>query len=73
MLRFLGILLRFLRLEVSVWFLNHREGGLVFYQVYINSTVEICNRLHEFKEICKRFREFEETEISRQSCRVDCE
>jgi hypothetical protein len=40
-------------------FLNHREGGMVLYQVFIFSpkqcavtgTVEICKRLREFKEI----------------------
>ncbi len=51
-------------------FLNHREGGKVFYQVFLLSplqcTVTNCTN-------CKRLREFEETEISRQSCRGDCE
>ncbi len=52
-------------------FLNHREGGMVFYQVFLLSplqcTLTIC------VEICKRLREFEEIEDSRQSCRGDCE
>jgi hypothetical protein len=47
-------------------FLNHREGGVVFYQVFLLSplqcTVTNCRN-------CKRLREFEETEISRQSYR----
>jgi hypothetical protein len=36
-LRFLEIILRFLRLEVCIGFLNHREGGMVFYQVFLLS------------------------------------
>jgi hypothetical protein len=53
-------------------FLNHKEGGMVFYQFFLLSplqstaTVEIHKKLHEFEEIHKRLREFE---ISRQSCR----
>jgi hypothetical protein len=57
-------------------FLNHREGSVVFYQVFLtysftvysNFNVEIGKRLREFEEIGKRLREFEEIEISRQSC-----
>jgi hypothetical protein len=40
-LRFLGIILRVLRREVSVWIsLNHREEGMVFYQVFLLSTLQ---------------------------------
>ncbi len=48
-LRFLGIILRVLRLTISVYmvFLNHREGGKVFYQVFLQS-------LREFEEIARR-------------------
>jgi hypothetical protein len=57
-------------------FLNHIEGGMVFYQVFLLSslhcTIEIQKRLHEFEEIRKRLREFKEIEISRQNCRGDC-
>jgi hypothetical protein len=42
--------------------------------VFSKLTVEICKRLCEFEEICKRMRKkFEEIEISRQSCKGDCE
>ncbi len=50
-------------------FLNHREGGMVSYQVSLLSplqctityvTVELCKRLREFEENHKRLREFEE-------------
>jgi hypothetical protein len=55
--------------------LNHRF--MVFYQVFLLSTlqytVEERNRLSEFEEKLKRLCEFEETDISRQSCRGDCE
>ncbi len=43
-------------------FLNHRDGSMVFYQVFILNSRN-----------CKRLREFEEMEISRLSCRWDCE
>ncbi len=43
------------------------------FTVYSKLTVEICKRLCEFEEICKRMRQFEEIEISRQSCKGDCE
>jgi hypothetical protein len=75
--RFLGIILRVLRLEVS-----YREEVMVFYRIflvyplwvqYCNLTVEICKRLREFEEIRKRLHEFEETEITGQICRVDRE
>jgi hypothetical protein len=42
-LRFLGIIVRVLRLEVSVDFLNHEEGGMVFYQVFLLSPFQHCN------------------------------
>ncbi len=34
---------------------------------------DIFKRLREFEDICKRWREFKEIEISRQSCRGECE
>ncbi len=51
-------------------FLNHRKGGMVFYQVFLLSPLQ-CT-VTEVKN-CKRLREFEEIEILRQSCRGDCE
>jgi hypothetical protein len=42
-------------------FLNHRERGVVFYQVFLYSVLNCRN--------CKRLREFEEIEISRHSWR----
>jgi hypothetical protein len=45
-------------------FLNHGEGGMVFF-IRFSSFLLYRN--------CKRLREFEEIEISRQSCRPDCE
>jgi hypothetical protein len=47
-------------------FLNHREGGVVFYQVFLLSPLQ-CTVTHYRN--CKRLREFEEIEISVQSCR----
>jgi hypothetical protein len=53
-------------------FLNHREGVMVFYQVFLLSLLRVqklnCRN-------CKRLREFEEMEVSRQSCtcRSECE
>ncbi len=41
-------------------FLNHREGGIVFYKVFLLSPLQ-------------RLLEFEEIKISRPSCRGDCE
>jgi hypothetical protein len=59
-------------------FLNHREGGMVFYRVFFlsplqctvtsNFPVEIHKRLGEFEKIHKRLRDFKEIEISRQNC-----
>jgi hypothetical protein len=60
-LRFLGIILRDLRLGKEVWF-SIRFPPFSF-TMYSKFTVEIC----------KRLREFEEIEISRQNCRGDCE
>ncbi len=51
-------------------FLNHREGGVIFYQVTLLSALQ-CTVTHYRN--CKKLREFEEIEISRQSCRGDCE
>jgi hypothetical protein len=51
-------------------FVNHRKGGMVFYQVFLLSYLQ-CS-VNE-RGNCKRLPEFEETEISRQSCRGDCE
>ncbi len=49
-------------------FLYHREGGMVFYQVFLLSPlqcmvtepVEIGKRLCEFEEIHKRLHDFED-------------
>ncbi len=55
LLRFLGIILRVRRIWMN--FLNHREGGVVFYQLFLLSpfqcTVTVRNRknLCEFEEI----------------------
>jgi hypothetical protein len=38
-------------------FLNHREGGVVFYQVYLLSPLQCTVTYHRN---CKRLREFEE-------------
>ncbi len=51
-------------------FLNHGEGGVVFYQVFLRSPLQCI--LTDCRN-CKRLREFEGIEISRQSCRGDCE
>ncbi len=49
-LKFLGIILRVLRLEVCVMdFINHREGGMVFYQVFLHSPLQ-CT-VSELKEL----------------------
>jgi hypothetical protein len=51
-LRFLSIILRVLRLKVSVVdFLNHREGGMVFIRFSSFLLYRSCKKLHEFKEI----------------------
>jgi hypothetical protein len=47
-------------------FLNHREGRLVLYQVFLLSPLQ-CTQT-PFRNF-KRLSEFEEIEISRQSCR----
>ena len=47
-----------------------REGGVVFYQVFLLSPLQ-CTATH--CRNCKRLSEFEEIEISRQSYRGNCE
>ncbi len=32
-------------------FLNHRDGGMVFYQVFLLFPLRKCKRLREFEEI----------------------
>ncbi len=51
-------------------FLNHRDGGVGFIQVFLLSPL-LCTVTHYRK--CMRLREFEEIEISMQSCRDDYE
>jgi hypothetical protein len=53
-LRFLGKILRFLRLEV---FMDFLEGGAAFYQAFLLSPLQ-CIVTHLIN--CKRLREFEE-------------
>ncbi len=53
-----------------MYFLKHREGGVVFYQVFLLSPLQ-CTVTHY--KTCKRLREFKEIEISKQSCRDDFE
>ena len=57
-------------MKVCMDFLNHREGGVVLHQLFLLSPLQ-CTAMHY--RICKKLREFEEIEISRQSCRGDCE
>jgi hypothetical protein len=38
-------------------FLNHKEGGVVFYQIYLLSPLQCTVTYHRN---CKRLREFEE-------------
>ncbi len=52
-------------------FLNQREGGVGFYQVFLLSPLE-CTVTFHYRN-CKRLREFEEIEISIQSCRGQSE
>ncbi len=52
-------------------FLNHREGGTVFYQVFLVSPLR-CT-VTELYRNCKRLHEFEEIQMSSQSCTGDCE
>ncbi len=65
-------------------FLNHREWGMVFYQVFLLSIyihnifppfsfIQECTVTELYSRHSKWFCEFEELEISRQSCRGDCE
>ncbi len=44
-------------------FLNHRERGMVFYEVFLISPLQ-CTVTNSRK--CKRLREFEEMKFSRQ-------
>jgi hypothetical protein len=55
-LRFLGIILRVLRLEVSVW-ISYTIGKGVWFSIRFSSFLLYRN--------CKRLREFVEIEISR--------
>ncbi len=52
-------------------FSNHGKGGLVFDQVFLLSPLQ-CT-VTELCRNCKWLRQFEEREISRQSCRGNCE
>ncbi len=66
LLRFLGIILRVLRLEVSLWiFLKHRKGGYGFLSGFPPFY------FLGYSRNCKRLREFEEIKIS--SCSQDHE
>jgi hypothetical protein len=58
--------------SVQCTFLNHNEGGMVFYQVSLLSPLQ-CTVTQLYCRNCKRLREFEEIEVSRQSYREDCE
>jgi hypothetical protein len=51
-------------------FLNHMEGGVVFWQVFLLSSLQ-CTITHSRNS--KRLRDFEEIDISRQSYRDECE
>ena len=53
-------------------FLYHREGGMVFTSVFPPFSFTVYSNVPVYRS-CKRLREFEEIEISRQSCRGDCE
>jgi hypothetical protein len=46
-------------------FLNHREEGMVFYQVFLLSPLQWTKKNCRN---CKRLREFKEKEISRSKC-----
>jgi hypothetical protein len=50
-------------------FLNHREGCVVFYQVFLLSPLQYTVTLEPVRG-CVSLRKIE---ISRQSCRGDCE
>ncbi len=79
-MRFLGIILRVLRLDVSVWISEAIGRGVWLLQgfppfsftVYSKFTEEICKRLREFEEMRQSLREFEAIEISRQSYSGEC-
>jgi hypothetical protein len=51
-MRFLGIILKVLRLEVSVYmgFLTRREAGMVFYQVFLLSPLQ-CTVTEQYKYV----------------------
>jgi hypothetical protein len=69
--RFLGIILRVLRLEVSVWmdFLNHREEELyVFLSGFPPFSFYSIQQLTSRN--CKRLRDFEEIEIEGKAVEV---
>jgi hypothetical protein len=51
-------------------FLNHRDGGVVFFHVFLLSPLQ---RTVTHYGNCMRLREFEEIEISMESFRGDCE
>ncbi len=55
-------------------FLIQKEGAMGFYQVFLLSPLQ-CTVAVVYSSCrnCKRLREFEEIEISRQSCKDNCE
>jgi hypothetical protein len=58
-------------------FLNHRQWGYGLLSGFppfsLKCTLEKCKRMREFEAKRERLRKFEEIEISRQSCKGDCE
>ncbi len=68
-LRFLGIILRVLRLKVSAWS-SETAGKRVWFSIRFSSFLYSVQQLN--CRNCKRLREFEEIKSSRQSCRGDC-
>jgi hypothetical protein len=68
-LRFLGIILRFLRLEVSRWI---SYGKKVWFSIRFSFLSPLQSTATELKKL-KTLREFEEIEISKQSFRGHCE
>jgi hypothetical protein len=62
LLRFLGIILRVLRF-FCMDLLSHREGGMVFYQVFLPSPSQCTVTIESYTKL----REFDEIKISRQS------
>jgi hypothetical protein len=71
LLRFLGIILRVLRLEVPVWISETIGKGAWFsirfsscpLQCTVTELYKYVRGLSEFEEICKRLCEFEEIDI----------